>query len=81
MRWQTACLGPGLWPCSKRLCRRHIAKKTIALGHEMIQMHGWIGGTDELNIGQGHKRLMTLARFPGVVMLHLTGLRWSSLDL
>lgn len=45
--------------------RAFIAEKSVVLGHEMIQMHGGMGVTDELNIGHGHKRLMILARFPG----------------
>lgn len=44
--------------------RAFIADKSIALGHEMIQMHGGMGVTDELIIGQGHKRLLFLSRFP-----------------
>jgi hypothetical protein len=30
----------------------------------MIQMHGGMGVTDELNIGHGHKRLLLLSRWP-----------------
>ena len=30
----------------------------------MIQMHGGMGVTDELNIGRGHKRLLFLSRWP-----------------
>jgi alkylation response protein AidB-like acyl-CoA dehydrogenase len=44
--------------------RAFIADKSIGLGHEMIQMHGGMGVTDELAIGQGHKRLLFLSRFP-----------------
>jgi alkylation response protein AidB-like acyl-CoA dehydrogenase len=44
--------------------RAFIADASVALGHEMIQMHGAMGVTDELAIGHGHKRLMMLARWP-----------------
>ena len=44
--------------------RAFIAETAITLGHEMIQMHGGMGVTDELIIGHGHKRLMMLARWP-----------------
>jgi alkylation response protein AidB-like acyl-CoA dehydrogenase len=44
--------------------RAFIAEASITLGHEMIQMHGGMGVTDELIIGQGHKRLMMLSRWP-----------------
>jgi hypothetical protein len=36
----------------------------VTLGHEMIQMHGGMGVTDELIIGHGHKRLLFLSRWP-----------------
>jgi alkylation response protein AidB-like acyl-CoA dehydrogenase len=45
--------------------RAFIAEASILLGHEMIQMHGGMGVTDELMIGQGHKRLIMLSRWPG----------------
>ena len=41
-----------------------IADAAVALGHEMIQMHGGMGVTDELIIGHGHKRLLMLSRWP-----------------
>lgn len=44
--------------------RAFIAEASIALGHEMIQMHGGMGVTDELIIGHGHKRLLMLSRWP-----------------
>ncbi|RVQ66578.1 acyl-CoA dehydrogenase [Croceicoccus ponticola] len=44
--------------------RAFIAETSLALGHEMIQMHGGMGVTDELSIGQGHKRLLVLSRWP-----------------
>lgn len=44
--------------------RAFIAEASIALGHDMIQLHGGMGVTDELSIGHGHKRLMRLARYP-----------------
>lgn len=44
--------------------RTFIADASVALGHEMIQMHGGMGVTDELIIGHGHKRLLMLSRWP-----------------
>ena len=44
--------------------RAFIAEHSLELGHEMIQMHGGMGITDELSIGQGHKRLLVLSRWP-----------------
>lgn len=44
--------------------RAFIAEAAVTLGHEMIQMHGGMGVTDELIIGHGHKRLMMLSRWP-----------------
>jgi alkylation response protein AidB-like acyl-CoA dehydrogenase len=44
--------------------RAFIAEASVTLGHEMIQMHGGMGVTDELNIGHGHKRLLFLSRWP-----------------
>jgi len=44
--------------------RAFIADAAVALGHEMIQMHGGMGVTDELIIGHGHKRLLMLSRWP-----------------
>ena len=44
--------------------RAFISEKSVAFGHEMIQMHGGMGVSDELIIGQGHKRLLFLSRFP-----------------
>jgi alkylation response protein AidB-like acyl-CoA dehydrogenase len=44
--------------------RAYIAENSVTLGHEMIQMHGGMGVTDELIIGHGHKRLLLLSRWP-----------------
>lgn len=44
--------------------RAFIADASITFGHEMIQMHGGMGVTDELIIGHGHKRLLLLSRWP-----------------
>jgi alkylation response protein AidB-like acyl-CoA dehydrogenase len=44
--------------------RAYIAEASVGLGHEMIQMHGGMGVTDELIIGHGHKRLLFLSRWP-----------------
>ena len=44
--------------------RAYISDVSVTLGHEMIQMHGGMGVTDELIIGHGHKRLLFLSRWP-----------------
>lgn len=44
--------------------RAFIADAALTLGHEMIQLHGGMGVTDELVIGHGHKRLMVISRWP-----------------
>ena len=44
--------------------RAYIAENSVSFGHEMIQMHGGMGVTDELIIGHGHKRLLLLSRWP-----------------
>ncbi len=44
--------------------RAFISEASVTLGHEMIQLHGGMGVSDELNIGYGHKRLMLLSRYP-----------------
>lgn len=44
--------------------RAFISNASVNLGHEMIQMHGGMGVSDELNIGHGHKRLVLLSRLP-----------------
>jgi len=44
--------------------RAFIADASLFFGHEMIQMHGAMGVTDELIIGHGHKRLLLLSRWP-----------------
>jgi alkylation response protein AidB-like acyl-CoA dehydrogenase len=44
--------------------RAFIAEASVTLGHEMIQMHGGMGVTDDLIIGHAHKRLMLLSRWP-----------------
>lgn len=44
--------------------RAYLGSASIFLGHEMIQFHGGMGVTDELAIGQGHKRLLVLSRWP-----------------
>lgn len=44
--------------------RAFISDASLELGHEMIQFHGGMGVTDELAIGQGHKRLLVLSRWP-----------------
>lgn len=43
--------------------RAFIAAASVELGHEAIQFHGGIGVTDELAIGQGHKRMLVLSRW------------------
>jgi alkylation response protein AidB-like acyl-CoA dehydrogenase len=42
----------------------YIASTALTFGHEMIQFHGGMGVTEELVIGQAHKRLMMLTRWP-----------------
>jgi len=44
--------------------RAFIAEASVTFGHEMIQMHGGMGVSDELIIGHGHKRLLLLSRYP-----------------
>lgn len=44
--------------------RAFISEASVTLGHEMIQLHGGMGVTDELVIGHGHKRLVMLSRYP-----------------
>lgn len=44
--------------------RAFIAPAAVDLGHEMIQLHGGMGVTDELVIGHGHKRLLVISRWP-----------------
>ncbi|WP_221796723.1 acyl-CoA dehydrogenase family protein [Aquisediminimonas sediminicola] len=44
--------------------RAFIAQAAVPLGHEMMQLHGGMGVTDELIIGHGHKRLLMLSRWP-----------------
>ena len=44
--------------------RAFMSDASVALGHEMIQLHGGMGVTDELVIGHGHKRLVMLSRYP-----------------
>lgn len=52
------------WRAAVTGARAFIAETSVTLGHEMIQMHGGMGVSDELAIGQGHKRLMMLSRWP-----------------
>ncbi len=47
-----------------RGARAYIAATSVQLGHEMIQFHGGMGTTVELPIGEGHKRLLVLSRWP-----------------
>ncbi|WP_244884883.1 acyl-CoA dehydrogenase family protein [Croceicoccus mobilis] len=51
--------------------RAFIAENALELGHEMIQLHGGMGVTDELAIGQGHKRLLVLSRWPEAPLVTL----------
>ena len=61
-----AIVSEGTSDYAKRLdgARAFIAETGIELGHEAIQLHGAMGITQELSIGQGHKRLMVLSRWP-----------------
>ncbi len=54
----------GSWSKKVQGARAYIAEASVAFGHEMIQMHGGMGVTDELMIGHGHKRLLMLSRWP-----------------
>lgn len=47
--------------------KAYIAAMTVRLGEECIQFHGGMGVSDELDIGQGHKRLLLLATLFGDV--------------
>lgn len=47
-----------------RGARAYISSTSVTLGHEMIQFHGGMGTTADLPIGQGHKRLLVLSRWP-----------------
>lgn len=42
----------------------YLAHEGLQFGHDMIQFHGGMGVTDELGIGQAHKRLLVLTRWP-----------------
>jgi alkylation response protein AidB-like acyl-CoA dehydrogenase len=44
--------------------RAFMSDVALGFGHEMIQLHGGMGVTDELSIGHGHKRLLVLSRWP-----------------
>lgn len=44
--------------------RAFIAEASVLLGHEMIQLHGGMGVSDELILGHLHKRLVMLSRYP-----------------
>jgi alkylation response protein AidB-like acyl-CoA dehydrogenase len=52
------------WSKKVQGARAFIAEASVTFGHEMIQMHGGMGVTDELTIGHGHKRLLMLSRWP-----------------
>ena len=51
--------------------RAFIAEASVALGHEVIQLNGGMGVSDEVVVGQGHKRIMFLARYPTTADLSL----------
>lgn len=51
--------------------RAFIAEASVALGHEAIQLNGGMGVSDEVIVGQGHKRIMFLARYPTTADLSL----------
>lgn len=42
----------------------YLALEGLQFGHDMIQFHGGMGVTEELGIGQAHKRLMVLTLWP-----------------
>ena len=61
-----ALVHDGMEPFARAVqgARAFISSASVVLGHEMIQFHGGMGVTDELAIGQGHKRLLVLSRWP-----------------
>lgn len=52
------------WISAVEGARAFISAASVTLGHEMIQFHGGMGVTGELSIGQGHRRLLMLSRWP-----------------
>jgi alkylation response protein AidB-like acyl-CoA dehydrogenase len=52
------------WVAAIAGARAFISEASVKLGHEMVQLHGGMGVTDELIIGHGHKRLLMLSRYP-----------------
>lgn len=42
----------------------YLALEGLQFGHDMIQFHGGMGVTEELGIGQAHKRLVVLSHWP-----------------
>lgn len=42
----------------------YLALEGLQFGHDMIQFHGGMGVTEELCIGQAHKRLLVLTHWP-----------------
>lgn len=42
----------------------YLTLEGLQFGHDMIQFHGGMGVTEELGIGQAHKRLLVLTHWP-----------------
>jgi alkylation response protein AidB-like acyl-CoA dehydrogenase len=45
--------------------KSYVSAAAVKIGEQCIQLHGGIGTTDELNLGNGHKRLLVLATMFG----------------
>lgn len=54
-------------PAAIAAAKAYIAAMTVHLGEECIQFHGGMGVSDELDVGQGLKRLLLLATLFGDV--------------
>lgn len=50
------------WPHTVEACRGYLEDASIDLAHGCVQLHGGMGITDELDITEGHKRLLVLRR-------------------
>jgi alkylation response protein AidB-like acyl-CoA dehydrogenase len=50
------------WPRAVESCRMYLEDASIDLAHGCVQLHGGMGITDEIDITEGHKRLLVLRR-------------------
>ncbi len=64
LNWAQVTFGTPEFAEAVRGVRAFISPASLTFGHEMIQMHGGMGVSDELEIGHGHKRLLVLSRWP-----------------